>query len=104
MKLRNIINIILNIIIAGCLIAYLFFYLSKKIKKSANKINLALLLAEFIIISLLIIGLLLSQFRIVNVGGACQTLGFVLWLRGSVEVFRAYYFKNAKVYTRFSHA
>ena len=87
---------ILNIIIAASLIAYLFFYLSRKLKNYSDKVNLILVLVEFVVICILVVGLLLSQFKLINVGGACETLGLVLWLRGVVKIISAYYYKNAE--------
>ena len=85
---------LLNLFIAACLCAYLFTYLFKKIKKADNNTNLILLLVEFIFIAMIAVGLVLTQFKVINIGGACQILGVVLWLRGSVEIFRAYYFRG----------
>lgn len=85
---------ILNLFMAACLCAYLFTYLLKKVKNAGNNTNLILLLVEFIFIAIIAAGLVLTQFQIINIGGACQILGVVLWLRGSVEIFRAYYFRG----------
>ena len=90
---------LLNLFIAACLCAYLFTYLFKKIKKADNNTNLILLLVEFIFIAMIAVGLVLTQFKIINIGGACQILGVVLWLRGSVEIFRAYYFRGTDTNT-----
>ena len=44
---------------------------------------------------LVALGLVLAQFKVINVSGACAILGLALALRGIVEMFRAYYHHSA---------
>lgn len=81
---------IINILIAACIICYLAFYLVKKLKYGKSVIK-ALTIVEFAILSLIALGCIFSQFKIINVQGACQIFGLALWTRGSIELFRAYY-------------
>jgi len=87
---------LLNVIIAIFLITYILLFLVKKLKNQTKTVILVLTLTELVLISLIALGLILSQFRIINIGGACKTLGFVLWIRGTVEVFNAYFYKGSE--------
>ena len=82
---------IINLLIAACIIAYLALYLVKKIKAPAKRVIKVLTIVEFAMLSLIALGCIFSQFKIINVQGACQIFGLVLWTRGTVELFRAYY-------------
>lgn len=81
---------IINIIICGCLLVYLFGFLVKKIVKNSGVVQV-LTIIEFVLLALIALGCVLQQFRIINIGGACAILGLALWCRGVVEIFKAYY-------------
>ena len=85
---------IINILIAFCIIAYLAFYLSKKVKGPAKRAIKVLTIVEFALLSLIALGCIFSQFKVINVQGACQIFGLALWTRGVIEVFRAYYYRS----------
>ncbi len=82
---------IVKIVVAVALLLYLFLYLIKKLNKNANKVVKVLTIIEFIVLLLIAIACLLNQFISFNVGNVGQILGLALWVRGSIEVFRAYY-------------
>ena len=82
---------IVNLIIAACLIAYLVLYLLKKLMSRSNGVVKVLTIVEFVLLALVALGCILQQFKVINVGGACQIFGLALWCRGAVEIFRAYY-------------
>jgi len=84
---------IINILIAVCIILYLIFYLAKKVKGPAKRAIKVLTIVEFVIFSLIALGCIFSQFKIINVRGACQIFGLALWTRGAIEIFRAYYYR-----------
>lgn len=84
---------IINILIAVAIICYLVFYLAKKVKGQAKKPIKILTIVEFAVLSLIALGCIFSQFKIFNVSGACQIFGLALWTRGTVEIFRAYYYR-----------
>ena len=90
---------IINIIIAACIICYLAFYLAKKLKYGKRVIKV-LTIVEFALLSLIALGCIFSQFKIINIQGACQIFGLVIWTRGVVELFRAYYHRadSSEVY------
>ena len=81
---------IINIIIAAGIICYLAFYLAKKIPHGKRVIKI-LTIIEFALFLLIALGSIFSQFKILNIQGACQIFGFALWTRGTIELFRAYY-------------
>lgn len=81
---------ILNYVMAAGILIYLFSYLLGKIKRSRNTIMI-LTVIEFVLMFVIALGLVLAQFKIINVSQACQILGLALALRGIVEMFRAYY-------------
>lgn len=82
---------IVNLIIAAVLIYYLFAYLFPKVKRTTGGVTKTLTIVEFILMALVAVGCIFSQFKIINIGGACRIFGLALWCRGSVEIFRAYY-------------
>lgn len=81
---------IVNLLIAACIILYLSFYLAKKLTYGKRVIKV-LTIVEFALLSLIALGCIFSQFKIINVRGACQVFGLALWTRGAIELFRAYY-------------
>lgn len=81
---------IVNIIIAAVIVCYLAFYLAKKLTHGKRVIKI-LTIVEFGILSLIALGCLFTQFKVINVQGACQIFGLALWTRGTIELFRAYY-------------
>lgn len=81
---------IVNILIAACIICYLAFYLAKKLTYGKRVIKV-LTIIEFGLLSLIALGCVFSQFKIINIQGACQVFGLALWTRGTIELFRAYY-------------
>ena len=50
---------------------------------------------RFILLILIAIACIAGQFSPIKVGTIGQILGFVLWVRGAIEVFRAYYYKDS---------
>ena len=67
--------------------------LSKKVKGPAKRAIKVLTIVEFAIFSLIALGCVFSQFKIINIKGACQIFGLALWTRGVIEIFRAYYYR-----------
>lgn len=88
----------LNIIIAICLGTYLFAYLLKKIISTRRQVIKVLTIIEFawlLLIALyLVIGQWVPEINIFKVNGACAIIGLALWIRGIVEIFRAYYYNG----------
>ena len=72
---------------------YLAFYLAKKIKAPAKRAIKVLTIVEFTLLALIALGCIFTQFKIINVQGACQIFGLALWTRGAIEIFRAYYYR-----------
>lgn len=85
---------IINILIALCIVCYLIFYLAKKVKGPGKRAIKVLTIVEFAIFSLIALGCIFSQFKVINVQGACQIFGLALWTRGVIEIFRAYYYRS----------
>ena len=83
---------ILNVLIAVAILAYLFGYLFKRLKRSKQTI-FVLTAIEFGLMLLIALGLILSQFKVINVTGGCKIFGLALSLRGTVEMFRAYFYQ-----------
>ena len=86
-------NQILYILIAGVIILYLALFLFKKVKHASKRVIQVLTIIEFSLLSLSALGCIFSQFKIINITGACAIFGLALWARGSVEIFRAYYYR-----------
>lgn len=85
---------IIDIMMAVSILSYLIFYLAKKIKSSPNSTIQILTVVEFVLLSVIALGCVLSQFKLISIGGPCQILGIALWCRGTVEIFRAYYYRR----------
>lgn len=84
---------ILNIAIAIILILYLFLFLMPVLRHKSGTIQI-LTIVEFVIVALIALGLILQQFKVFNIAGACRIIGLVLWIRAVVELFRAYFYKG----------
>lgn len=84
---------IINLLIAICIVLYLIYFLAKKVKGPSKRAIKVLTIVEFTILSLIALGCIFSQFKIINVQGACQIFGLALWTRGTTEIFRAYYYR-----------
>ncbi len=85
---------VIDLIIAALIIFYLVTYLSKKVARGGNGVIKILTIVEFVLLSLIALGCILSQFKIVNLGGPCEIVGLIMWIRGAIEVYRAYYFRG----------
>lgn len=85
---------ILNYVIAAGILVYLFAYLFGKIRHS-RQIIMVLTIIEFVLMFLIALGLVLAQFKVINISGACAIIGLALALRGSVEMFRAYFHQSS---------
>ena len=84
----------IDLLIAVLIIVYLCTYLIKKVARGNGVIKL-LTVIEFALFALIALGCILSQFKVVNLGGPCEIVGAIMWVRGSIEVFRAYYFRGS---------
>ena len=69
-------------------------YLFKKLVSPNKKVIKALIVLEFTTLILVLIGCILAQFNLIKISNAGSIIGFVFWLRGSIEVFRAYYYER----------
>lgn len=91
-------SIILNLIIAFFLSLYLFGFLLKRMLKTRGQTLKVLIIIEFTILFLidlfLILGQWIPQLNIFKINGACAITGLALWVRGVVEIFRAYYHQH----------
>lgn len=84
---------ILNIAIAIILVAYMLLFLLPILKHKRGTVQI-LVIVEFILIGIIAIGLILQQFKVFNIVGACKIIGLVIWLRCIVELFRAYFYRG----------
>ncbi len=84
---------ILNIAISIILIIYLIAFLLPLLRHKSGRIQV-LMIVEFVLVALISIGLILQQFKVFNIVGACKIIGLVIWLRAVVELFRAYYYRG----------
>lgn len=86
---------ILNIAIAIMLVIYLAVFLFPIIKNKQGKMKV-LTIVEFVLICIIAVGLVLQQFKVFNIVGACKIIGLVIWLRAVVELFRAYFYRGSE--------
>ncbi len=85
---------IIKIVIALLLGLYLAFYLFKKLVSPNKKVIKFLIVLEFTTLLLILFGCIFAQFNIIKINNAGSIIGLVFWLRGSIEVFRAYYYEK----------
>ena len=87
---------ILNLIIATFLSLYLFGFLIKKVIRTKGQTLKVLTIIEFVLLFLIDLYLVLGQWipslNIIKVNGACAITGLALYVRGVVELFRAYFY------------
>ena len=86
-------NRIIGLLIAGLIVCYLAFYLFKKIKNTTKRVILVLTIVEFSLLSLIALGCVFTQFKILNISDAGKIFALAIWIRGTVELFRAYYYR-----------
>ena len=84
---------IVNIAIAIILIAYMLLFLLPILKHKRGTVQI-LVIVEFVLVGLISLGLILQQFKVFNIVGACKIIGLVIWLRCVVELFRAYFYRG----------
>lgn len=84
---------IVNIAIAIILIAYMLLFLLPILKHKRGTVQI-LVIIEFVLVGLISLGLILQQFKVFNIVGACKIIGVVIWLRCVVELFRAYFYRG----------
>lgn len=85
---------VIDLLIAVLIVVYLCTYLVKKVARGNGVIKI-LTIIEFALLALIALGCVLSQFKVVNLGGPCEIVGAIMWCRGTIEVFRAYYFRGS---------
>lgn len=73
----------LNILLAITIGIYAYLYLFPKLT-TTHGTPFVLATAEFVIITLVVISLIIQQLHLVEISGVCQTIGLVLWVRGVV--------------------
>ena len=91
---------VVSYVIAAVIIVYLILYLFKKIKKSKGTIRL-LTIIEFILLALIALGLVVSQLQIFGITNPSVILGLALYIRGVIEVFRAYYYQRSSTTVKY---
>ena len=77
-------------ILALGLLAYLSLFLFKKLS-GAYSVMFVVLLSEFVIISLISAGLILSQFELIAIDGVCRVIGLSLWIHSLAALIGEYH-------------
>lgn len=85
---------IIGVLIASLIILYLVLFLFKKIKKSTKQVIRVLTIIEFALLALIALGSIFHQAKILPIQEASQIFSLALWTRGTVELFRAYYYRS----------
>lgn len=82
---------LLSYFMVAAIFFYLFAYVFKKIKSSRGTVQV-LTIIEFVLLALVGLGLVFNELKVINISDEpAQILGLVLYLRGVIEIFRAYY-------------
>ncbi|MBR2322226.1 MAG: hypothetical protein IKA54_01395 [Clostridia bacterium] len=84
----------IKIVVAGVLVLYMFGYLLKKLIKTSIMAVKVLSIVEFTVLSLIALGCIISQFAVFYLDISI-ILALAVWMRGLVEVVRAYLYNNA---------
>jgi uncharacterized membrane protein len=85
---------IIDILVATLIVLYLALFLFKKIKRATKQAIKVLTIVEFALLALIALGCIFRQFNIIQVNEASQIFALALWTRGTVELFRAYYYRS----------
>ncbi|MDY3846185.1 MAG: hypothetical protein SOZ62_04680 [Eubacteriales bacterium] len=84
---------ILDITVALLICAYIAFYLFDRFSSSPKKAK-AYVLVEMILMALIALGLVFSQFKLINIAGACAIFGFALWIHGVFGIIESYIYRS----------
>lgn len=85
----------LKIIIAVLIVLYVALYLSKQFKGN-NSVTTILTIVEITLLIVVALAGVISQFSAALKLQAGQIIGLALWLRGTVESFKAYYYRGGE--------
>ena len=86
---------VIDIFIAVLIIIYLCVYLVKKVARGGNGVIKVLTIIEFVALSLIALGCIFAQLGVFKINEPCKIVGLIMWCRGTIEIFRAYYFRGA---------
>ena len=85
----------LKVIIAVLILLYVALYLSKQFKGN-NSVTTILTIVEITLLVVVALAGVISQFSSALNLQAGQIIGLALWLRGTVESFKAYYYRGGE--------
>ena len=91
-------RVVISILAALLVVAYMVIFLTKKIEKARSVYFIALLI-EFVLMALLALGLILKQFNLFGFAAICQFAGAALWIGSTVSLLGER-FSTAKVTKR----
>ncbi len=86
---------VIKIVMAVILTLYLSLYLFKKLFKKEKTAIKILVIIEFVVLSMIALSCVLAQFNVFKFNDAGKILGLVLYMRGSIEIFRAYFYDRS---------
>lgn len=79
----------LNVLLAASIVVYFLVYILEKLKRTKGAIFL-LTVSETVVYFIVVIDLILEQFRLLDALNVCRALGIVLWVRGTVSAIGMY--------------
>lgn len=85
-----------SIVLCGIITVYVLCYLCVRFNKLENSTLKIISTIEIAVLILIAIGCLLQQFNVFDFFGPCLVFGAVLWLRGFVNVVKAYLYRHTK--------
>ena len=86
---------LIDMLLAIALVYYIVIFLLKKVRTSLGVCQI-LVIVETVLLALVALGCILSQFKVINISEPCQVLGFAMWLRGCVEILSSHFRKNSR--------
>ena len=90
---------VINFVLAFGLLAYLALFLFGKLSRARGAM-FTVLLVEFVIISLIAAGLLLSQVSLIKINGVCRVVGLSLWIHSTASMIGEYQAATVKIHRR----
>jgi hypothetical protein len=90
---------VINFVLAIGLFAYLALFLFGKLSR-AKGVMFTVLLVEFVLISLIATGLLLSQASLIKINGVCRVVGISLWIHSAASMIGEFHAASVKMHRR----
>ncbi len=93
-----------SFIMFAAILLYIVLFLVKQFAVERREIIRILVVVEIVVFSLVALGCLLNEFKVINVGGPCVILGMALWIRGVIINIKGYLYRHTREERRYTVA